>query len=183
MERSGIFVLLACLVMCFEMQQHLFEIDPVTNDADVVYTPDRIAEDMAKTFAFTGIGLEPCMGNGVFLKYLPDGTDWCEIEKGRDFFKYERKVDWIIGNPPYSIFAEWMEHSFKVADDIVYLIPVSKVFTSWPKLREIARFGGIPKVKYYAPGRKIGFPFGFPCGAVHFQRDYTGATVFEFWNT
>jgi len=29
--------------------------------------------------------------------------DWTEISEERDFFKYNKMVDWVVTNPPYSI--------------------------------------------------------------------------------
>jgi hypothetical protein len=41
-------------------------------------------------------------GNGAFLRALPKGADWFEIQKGRHFLKAERRWDWAVGNPPFS---------------------------------------------------------------------------------
>jgi hypothetical protein len=54
---------------------------------DVVYTPDWVARDMVEFFKPSGRILEPCKGDGVFLKYLPPHAEWCEIQEGRDFFQ------------------------------------------------------------------------------------------------
>ena len=45
--------------------------------------------------------LEPCKGEGAFLQYLPENSDWCEIAEGRNYYDYNEKVDWIVTNPPY----------------------------------------------------------------------------------
>ena len=55
----------------------------VTND--VYYTPDDLAKLIVEHFKPSGKILEPCAGNGVFLKYLNE-SDWCEIDKGKNFF-------------------------------------------------------------------------------------------------
>ena len=143
---------------------------------DVVYTPDWVARDMVEYFKPTGKILEPCIGAGVFMKYLPKDTEWCEIEKGRDFFKWNTAVKWIIGNPPYTVFSEWMSHSMKIANNIVYLIPLNKPFNSGKMIKEWKEYGGIVEIRYYANGGALGFPIGFACGAVHFQRGYKGDT-------
>lgn len=74
------------------------------NICDVVYTPDWLAADMIADFKPDGIIMDPCRGKGAFFDKLPAGALWCEIEQGRDFFFCEMKVDWLISNPPYSIF-------------------------------------------------------------------------------
>ena len=43
-------------------------------------------------------------------------------------------------------------------------------------MRSIFEYGGIVKA-IFMPAGKAGFPFGFPCGAFHFQRGYKGATA------
>lgn len=141
---------------------------------DVVYTPDWVAKDMVDFFKPSGRILEPCAGDGVFLKYLPPETEWCEIEKGRDFYKWHTAVNWIVGNPPYKEFSEWMSHTMSIADDILYLIPLNKPWNSGKMIKEWKKYGGIVHKRYYANGGTLGFPIGFACGAVHFQRGYTG---------
>ena len=117
--------------------------------------------------------LDPCCGDGVFLKYLPSGTHWCEIRKGRDFFSWKRKVDWIVSNPPYSIFLDFLTHSFEVADNVVYVIPLIKVFNSLSVLNLVRDFGGIKTCLVLGLGKDLSFPqAGYPIAAVHFQKDY-----------
>ena len=147
---------------------------------DIVYTPDWVARDMVEHFKPTGKILEPSCGDGVFLKYLPT-AEWCEIEKGRDFFQYRTAVDWLFGNPPYTCFSEWMTHSMKIAENICYLIPLNKTLNSGKMIKEWMAYGGIIEIKYYANGGELGFPIGFACGAVHFQRGYKGKTEFSIY--
>ena len=49
------------------------------NPNDVVFTPDWLAKQICGMFDIEGKVLEPCKGEGAFLKYLPKDTDWCEI--------------------------------------------------------------------------------------------------------
>jgi hypothetical protein len=142
--------------------------------SDVVYTPDWVALDMVDFFKPSGRILEPAAGDGVFLRYLPASAEWCEVEKGRDFFKWNTAVDWLFGNPPYKIFSEWMSHSVGIAENICYLIPLNKPFNSGKMFKEWKDYGGIVHMRYYGNGGMLGFPIGFACGAVWFQRGYTG---------
>lgn len=140
---------------------------------DVVYTPDHVALAIVDRYKPTGRVLDPCRGDGAFWRQIP-GAEYCEIEEGRDFFAWHDPVDWVIGNPPYSVMNKWLEHSFEIAENVVYLIPVAKVFGSLMRLKMIKKYGGI--VDVYSPwtGRAIGFEFGWAVGAVHFKRGYTG---------
>ena len=141
---------------------------------DVVYTPDWVARDMVEYFKPTGRILEPCMGDGAFMRHLPENTEWCEIERGRDFFAWHEPVDWIIGNPPYSVFSKWLGYSMEIANHICYLIPLTRLFNSGYFIKRLARWGGIVHMRYYADGGELGWNIGFAVGAVHFQRGYTG---------
>lgn len=153
---------------------HLFQDKKKSVPEDVVYTPPAIADDIIDFFTPTGSCLDPCMGGGAFYDFLPEPRYWCEIAKGVDFFKWETQVDWIISNPPYSIFDQFLTHSLSLADNIVYLIPVNKLLSSLVKLRQVYEFGGIKHIRYYGAGRAIGFPFGFPVGAVYMKRGHKG---------
>jgi hypothetical protein len=128
---------------------------------------------MVEYFKPTGRILEPCAGDGAFMKYLPT-ADWCEITKGRDFFACHEHYDWIIGNPPYGIFYQWLVHSIELGDRIVYLIPTQKCFSAYRAIKAIYAYGGITDMLIYGTGRVINFPLGFAVGAMCFRRGYTG---------
>lgn len=157
------------------MQASLFAVSP--NQKDVVYTPDNVAFDMVNLFQPTGKILEPSKGDGALMKYLPT-ADWCEIESGKDFFNVNTHYDWIVGNPPYSIFADWLRHSFKIADNIVYLIPIIRCFVSSRIIKDIRAYGGIKTIAVYDEQNFKNWTINFAIGAVHFQRGYkSGANV------
>ena len=145
------------------------------NPKDVVMTPTQIAVSIVNHFKPTGRILEPCRGSGNIAKLMP-GCEWCEITEGRDFFHWHEPVDWIVSNPPYSTFYEWMCHSFTLADDIVYLIPLHKLFSGSKYLKRITEYGGIKEVMNMGSANIVGFPVGFAIGAVHFRRNYRGET-------
>lgn len=162
-----------------KMQELLFDIEiaaPTGTLSDVVYTPDEIARDIVSYFKPKGKCLDPCKGGGAFLQFLPAGSDWCEISEGRDFFDYHGQVDWIVSNPPYSILDEWLTHSYEVAADIVYLLPLPKLFNSARRMEMICDNGGMKEILFVTAGRRLGFTFGYACGAVHFQTGYKGPT-------
>ena len=143
---------------------------------DIFYTPEWVVKDKVHYFRPTGKCLDPCSGRGVFHKYLPVGSDWCEIQKGRDFFNYTKKVDWIIGNPPYSIFEDFLKKSFEIADNVSYLVPTNKIFQRQIIMDMINRYGGIKSMIIYGSGQLIDFPFGFSVGNFHFKKNYKGET-------
>ena len=146
---------------------------------DVVYTPDWVARDMVEFFKPSGRILEPSAGDGAFLKYLP-GADWCEIEKGRDFYSVNEHYDWIVGNPPYSEKLPWLRKSMTTADNIVYLLPLNSPFNSSAIMLDLREWGGIVHMRYHGTGGEMGFPFGYPCGAIYFKKGYRGAMEISY---
>jgi hypothetical protein len=147
---------------------------------DVVYTPDWVARDMVEYFKPTGRILEPCSGDGAFLKYLP-GADWCEIEKGRDFYAVTEQYDWIIGNPPYTQYSEWLNQSMAIAENILYLVPINKECNGFEMMSVVNEWGGVYARRIYGPGSRLQFPVGFACGALHYKRDYHGPMYTSFY--
>lgn len=101
---------------------------------DCIQTPIEVAKHCVEYFKPTGRILEPCKGDGNFLKVLPIKTDWCEIKEDKDFMNYNKKVDWIITitNPPFSKFRAFLNKSMDVADNIVFLATINHI---WLKAR------------------------------------------------
>lgn len=150
---------------------------PIALDSrDVVYTPDWVVSDMIEQFRPSGKILEPCAGDGAFLRRLPTDAEWCEIQKGRDFFQRIERADWIIGNPPYRLIKEWLRHSFDLAHNIAYLMPMNSPFNSMERMRIIYEWGGIKAIRAYGNGSLFGMDYGFAVGAFHFQKSYSGQT-------
>jgi hypothetical protein len=159
---------LNCYAFRFQKYAHV-------NKKDIVFTPDWLARTICSMFQIQGRVLEPCKGEGVFLKYLPPNTDWCEISEGRNFYEYEKQVDWIVTNPPYSDFDRFLEHSFRLANNIVILVPLAKMLKSMGTINQIFNYGGIVSC-HLISGSRAGFPFGFPCGVYYLKRGYKGKT-------
>jgi len=144
--------------------------------ADIVYTPTFVSENIVDFLKPKGLCLDPCKGDGSFYNYLPEGSDYCEIREGKDFFLYDKKVDWVIGNPPYSIFEDFLKKAFEIADNVSYLVPTNKIFQRQIIMDIINKYGGIKSIIIYGSGQLIGFPFGFSVGNFHFQKGYKGET-------
>lgn len=145
---------------------------------DAVLTPRAVAADMVRHFPLAGRVLDPCRGDGAFYELL-SGAEYCELQEGLDFFEYTRRVDWIIGNPPYSVYSEWLAHSMEIADNIVYLIPINKAFNSSAMLKATYEWGGIAEIVHVGPGSRLRFPVGFAIGAVHYKRGHSGVIVYR----
>jgi len=148
----------------------------VPAERDLVYTPPELARNMVRFFEPSGVCMDPSAGNGEFFNLLPIGSEWCEIERGRDFYAWTQPVDFIIGNPPYSHLLAWIRYSFKVARDIVYLMPSHRVFASAEFLDDLFEWGGVVHIRRYGTGSDWGFPFGHALAAVHYRKGYRGET-------
>ena len=93
--------------------------------------------------------LDPSKGGWVFYDNLPTNCikDYCEISENKDFFNYNDNVDLIIGNPPYSLWDKWIEHTMKITDKFCYILGCFN-FTD-ARVRKILNNGfGIAKLHY-----------------------------------
>jgi hypothetical protein len=94
------------------------------NPNDVIYTPNSIV-DLMLEFCDYKEGqsvLDPSKGKGAFFDKLSEPKDYCEITEGIDFFNYTKKVDLIVGNPPYSMLTKWLDHTMTICDKFCYII-------------------------------------------------------------
>jgi hypothetical protein len=148
---------------------------------DRVYTPDRVAIDLVRFFAPSGRILEPCCGDDAILKHLPAGAMWCEIEKGRDFFRFDELVDWIITNPPFSKLRDFLRHAFRISRNVVFLIPARNLFSGYGTVREAVNAGlRMKNIRWYGTGASLGFPMGNAIAAIHWERGYAGPVIETF---
>ena len=129
---------------------------------DETWTPKIVAEDMIKWFKPEGKVLEPCYGTGDIHKFLPEGSPFCEISMGKDFFNYNKKVDWIITNPPFSKYRKFILHGLTLSNNSVWLMPTWKFFLSDGLVRSVYEYGGIKEIRHYATGSKLGWEMVLP---------------------
>lgn len=144
---------------------------------DVVMTPVELAEKLVKHFNPQGKGLEPCCGTGNILKFL-DNADWCEISKGKDFFEYNSKVDYIFTNPPFSQIRKFLQHSMELADNVYFLCTINHLWTK-ARLRDIESAGfGVKEICIFDTPKN--FPqTGFQLGMFYIQRGWNGDIRFN----
>lgn len=118
------------------------------NPNDVIFTPKDVALKMIEMCEIKKemSVLDPSRGGGVFFDNLPEcQKDYCEITEKKDFFKCEKKYDLIIGNPPYSLWTKWIEHTMKLTNKFCYILGVLN-FTD-TRIRDIISNGfGITKI-------------------------------------
>ena len=92
---------------------------------DVIFTPPSVAKKMIELCDIKegDTVLDPSRGDGVFYNNFPPTCkrDWCEITQGRDFFENNKHYNWIIGNPPYSLWTKWVDHTINICDNFCYI--------------------------------------------------------------
>lgn len=155
-----------------------------TNRNDLFQTPLNYAEKIVKHFNPKGKILEPCKGDGNFLKALKlygdniDSIEWCEILEQKDFMNYSGKVDWIITNPPYSKMRKFMQKSMEVSNNIVFLTTINHLWLK-ARLRDIFENGfGIKEIVIFDTPKS--FPqSGFQIGCFYLCKGYDGDIKFD----
>jgi hypothetical protein len=109
------------------------------NPNDKFYTPISLVKIHLNKFKSMitddEIIYEPFYGNGNYYNemknlYPNNKIEYSEIDLGLDFFDYNKKVDYIISNPPYSLFDNVLTHSIKLQPKIIsYLIGLMNLTT------------------------------------------------------
>jgi hypothetical protein len=140
---------------------------------DAICTPKWVAQDMVNHFKPSGRVLDPCRGNGVFSNLIL-GCLWCEIKEDVDFFDWKKPVDYIISNPPFSAMRKFIIHSFSVSDNVIFLVPVWKIYLPYSVVMKARGYGHMKEIRWYGTGSKLGFPMGNGIGAVHWEKGYKG---------
>lgn len=81
------------------------------------YTPESLVKDLIKLLPIETSDFVLDAGSGcnkVWFNNLPTlNKDEVELDEGKDFYEYSKKVDWVVGNPPYPEFIEFL---FKAAE-------------------------------------------------------------------
>ena len=151
----------------------------VGNKNDDIQTPSDIAQKLISLLPIKQNEslLDSSKGKGAFYNNFPlkNKKSYCEIKEGKDFFNERNHFDWIITNPPYSIFDRYIEHCFEISDNVALLCPLSKFVSSMGRVRSYKKYGGIKQI-YILSSSKCGFPFGFPSAFVWFKKRYIGKT-------
>jgi len=103
-----------------------------SNPNDVFYTPlplVKIHLEFVKEYVDEGdIIFDGFYGSGNYYKTYPEvfttnTFDFTEIEMGKDFFEYDKKVNMIVSNPPYSMIDKVLEKSISLEPHTIsYLI-------------------------------------------------------------
>ena len=131
---------------------------------DVIFTVKPLAQIMIDLCDIqpTDKVLDPSKGGGVFFNNFPEcDKSYCEIREGIDFFKYDKPVDIIVGNPPYSLWTSWLDHTIKLnPNKFCYIF--GQMNLTVPRLIKIEA-GGYKMTKIHLCKVKWWFGHSFVC--------------------
>jgi len=101
------------------------------NPNDVFITPLKLAKyniDMIE-YKDDDIWYDPFKNDGSYYNQYPnENKKWSEILENKDFFDFNKKVDIICSNPPYSMIDKVLEKSVSLKPRIIsYLIGVNNL--------------------------------------------------------
>ena len=100
---------------------------------DVFITPLELAKKHIETIDYqeSEVWYDPFKNSGNYYNNFPnDRKEWSEILEGRDFFTFDKDVDIICSNPPYSMIDKVLEKSIELKPRVIsYLIGVNNLTT------------------------------------------------------
>ena len=103
-----------------------------SNGNDRIYTPNRLADAIVKHIRPDGKCFDPCAGQGAFIRAFRNfgnPIQWCEIDKGRDFFHCTYSdSSWLITNPPFSKITKFLKHAIELGIPNIALLCTINAF-------------------------------------------------------
>ena len=79
------------------------------------YTDEEMVKDLLAITPIKDSVLDAGSGNKVWFDNLKNKKYECEIDDGCDFLKWNKKVNWIVGNPPFHQGWAFMEKALEIA--------------------------------------------------------------------
>ena len=80
------------------------------------YTNPEMVKYLLSKTPIIGSVLDAGSGkNKVWFKKLKGRKFECEIDDGMDFFEWNKKMDWVVGNPPFDLQKQFLEKASEVA--------------------------------------------------------------------
>ena len=95
---------------------------------DELYTPISLSKKLIENIPIkeNHSCFDPFYGTGSFFNNFNSNNenDFSEINLGRDFFRYTKKHDWVISNPPFSQLTKVFEHTLMISElGFAYILP------------------------------------------------------------
>jgi hypothetical protein len=150
-----------------------------TKANDIFITPRELAKqqiDMIETND-GDVWLDPCRNSadGSYYSQFPNGDhEWCEVIENKSFFDFNKPVDIICQNPPYSILNDWIKKNIELNPRVIsMLIGINNLTARRIEMLENAGYG-LTKMKMM----KVFKWYGMSC-IVQFEKDKDSIIQFD----
>jgi len=78
------------------------KIEELKKGTDFYYTNEEMTKELLAIVPISGSVLDAGSGrNKVWFNNLKGKKYECEIEDGCDYYKWNKEIDWVVGNPPW----------------------------------------------------------------------------------
>lgn len=103
---------------------------------ELYYTTEEMAKYLISKTPIKGSVLDAGSGrNKVWYNNLEEPKYECELEEGQDYYEWEKRVDWVIGNPPWRTNGknqiwDWINKASEIAEQGFAFLLNHKVFNT-----------------------------------------------------
>ena len=132
---------------------------------DFYYTNEEMVKDLLSILSISGSVLDAGSGrNKVWFNKLKGEKYECEIEDGCNYYEWDKRVNWVVGNPPWQYedknqVWDWIKKASEISDTGFAFLLNHKVFNTLTpvRLRGLADKGFyVQKIKIVADKRWFG---------------------------
>ena len=140
--------------------------------ADFYQTPRPLTWELMKLdlFDFNKKVLEPSCGKGAITNILKENFKSKnvfegDIKKGQDFLnqRYKQKIDYVVTNPPFSLFDEFVTQAKRIAIEKIAFIAKTNFFGAekrnrfgiWNNLKYVYIFNRQVDYRYFRKDNKL----------------------------
>lgn len=160
----------------------------------IVYTDPAFAKRIIDHFMPNmgkGLHLDPCRGVGAFYNNLPENNrDWCEIQEGKDFLDYEKKVGTIWMNLPWrgSNYTALSNKALSISDNVISLCKLSTALGTTKRFNDALKHNMFLKEVHFVSWKDANFTFidgspkaaeGFILAVLWWQKEHKGGTQWK----
>ena len=104
-------------------------------NVELHYTKEEMVKDLLKLIKFNEDDVVLDAGSGlnkVWYKNINVKNKYeCELEDGNDFYDWYKKVDWVVGNPPYSHAKDFLLKASEISNKGIAFLVNNQCFNSF----------------------------------------------------
>ena len=104
-------------------------------NVELHYTKEEMVKDLLKLIKFNEDDVVLDAGSGlnkVWYKNINVKNKYeCELEEGNDFYDWYKKVDWVVGNPPYSHAKDFLLKASEISNKGIAFLVNNQCFNSF----------------------------------------------------